>query len=170
MHTASYEFLIKPKESARCHQTLSVWVGSGDETSWPLDPDSSHHILCTSPTTHTKATTTTPFPPGSHTLPWIYQDHENRQQTAFQPTCLIKQAICTPPLVMFRHPRTWGTFWSTKFWSFFLFFFIMSEWCSFILTYREFLFSLAYCTLQRLRFFFLSCMRCCSSWCGFSSL
>ena len=32
MHTASYEFLMKPKESAGCHQTLSVWVGSGDET------------------------------------------------------------------------------------------------------------------------------------------
>ena len=36
----------------------------------------------------------------------------------FQPTCLIKQAICTPPLVMFRRPRTWRTFWSTKFWIF----------------------------------------------------
>ena len=23
---------MKPKESAGCHQTLSVWVGSGDET------------------------------------------------------------------------------------------------------------------------------------------
>ena len=33
MHTASYEFLMKPKESAECHQTLSVQVGSGDETS-----------------------------------------------------------------------------------------------------------------------------------------
>ena len=33
MHTASYEFLMKPKESARCHQTLSTRVGSGDETS-----------------------------------------------------------------------------------------------------------------------------------------
>ena len=32
MHTASYEFLMKPKESARCHQTLSARVGSGDET------------------------------------------------------------------------------------------------------------------------------------------
>ena len=32
MHTASYEFLMKPKESAGCHQTLSAWVGSGDET------------------------------------------------------------------------------------------------------------------------------------------
>ena len=32
MHTASYEFLIKPKESAGCHQTLSMWVGSEDET------------------------------------------------------------------------------------------------------------------------------------------
>ena len=129
-----------------------VW---GRDYSWPLDPDSSHHILCTSPTTHTKAATTTPFPPDSHTLPWIYQDHENRQLTAFQPTCLIKQAICTPPLVKFRHPRTWGTFWSTRFWSFFLFLFITSEWCSFILTYREFLFSLAYCTLQLLRDFFV---------------
>ena len=69
-----------------------VW---GRDYSWPLDPDSSHHILCTSPTTHTKAATTTPFPPGSHTLPWIYQDHENRQQTAFQPTCLKNQAFPT---------------------------------------------------------------------------
>ena len=32
MHTASYEFLMKPKESAGCHQTLSAQVGSGDET------------------------------------------------------------------------------------------------------------------------------------------
>ena len=32
MHTASYEFLVKPKESAGCHQTLSARVGSGDET------------------------------------------------------------------------------------------------------------------------------------------
>ena len=32
MHTASYEFLIKPKESAGCHLTLSVRVKSGDET------------------------------------------------------------------------------------------------------------------------------------------
>ena len=32
MHTASYEFLIKPEESAGCHQTLSARVGSGDET------------------------------------------------------------------------------------------------------------------------------------------
>ena len=32
MHTASYEFLMKPKESAGCHQTLSARVGSGDET------------------------------------------------------------------------------------------------------------------------------------------
>ena len=32
MHTASYEFLMKPKESAKCHQTLSARVGSGDET------------------------------------------------------------------------------------------------------------------------------------------
>ena len=34
MHTASYEFLMKPKESAGCHQTLSAQVGSGDETSF----------------------------------------------------------------------------------------------------------------------------------------
>ena len=33
MHTASYEFLMKPKESARCHQTLSSRVGSGYKTS-----------------------------------------------------------------------------------------------------------------------------------------
>ena len=32
MHTTSYEFLMKPKESAGCHQTLSARVGSGDET------------------------------------------------------------------------------------------------------------------------------------------
>ena len=32
MHTASYEFLMKPKESAGCHQTLSARVESGDET------------------------------------------------------------------------------------------------------------------------------------------
>ena len=32
MPTASYEFLMKPKESAGCHQTLSSRVGSGDET------------------------------------------------------------------------------------------------------------------------------------------
>ena len=32
MRTASYEFLMKPKESAGCHQTLSARVGSGDET------------------------------------------------------------------------------------------------------------------------------------------
>ena len=33
------------------------------------------------------------FAPGSHTLPWIYQVHENRQQTAFQPTCLNKSSL-----------------------------------------------------------------------------
>ena len=32
MQTANYEFLMKPKESAGCHQTLSMPVGSGDET------------------------------------------------------------------------------------------------------------------------------------------
>ena len=32
MHTASYEFLMKPKELAGCHQTLSSQLGSGDET------------------------------------------------------------------------------------------------------------------------------------------
>ena len=31
MHTASFEFFMKPKDSAGCHQTLSVRVGSGDE-------------------------------------------------------------------------------------------------------------------------------------------
>ena len=30
---SSYEFLMKPKESAGCHQTLSARVGTGDETS-----------------------------------------------------------------------------------------------------------------------------------------
>ena len=32
MHIASYEFLMNPKESAGCHQTLSARVGSGVET------------------------------------------------------------------------------------------------------------------------------------------
>ena len=32
MHTASYEFLMKLKESAGCHQTLSMQLGPGDET------------------------------------------------------------------------------------------------------------------------------------------
>ena len=33
MHTASYEFLMKLKESAAdVTMTLSAWVGSGDET------------------------------------------------------------------------------------------------------------------------------------------
>ena len=40
MHTASYEFLMKPKESAGCHQTLSTRVGSGDETKASLICDS----------------------------------------------------------------------------------------------------------------------------------
>ena len=34
MHTASYEFLMKPEVSGGCHQTLSVRVGSGDETNF----------------------------------------------------------------------------------------------------------------------------------------
>ena len=34
MHTASYEFLMKPDESAGCHQTLSSRVRSGDETNY----------------------------------------------------------------------------------------------------------------------------------------
>ena len=29
MHTISYEFLMKPEESARCHQTLSSQGGGG---------------------------------------------------------------------------------------------------------------------------------------------
>ena len=32
MHAASYEFLMKLKESDECHQSLSLWVGSGDKT------------------------------------------------------------------------------------------------------------------------------------------
>ena len=27
---------MKPKESAKCHQTLSLWVGSGDKTTCML--------------------------------------------------------------------------------------------------------------------------------------
>ena len=42
MHTASYEFLMKPKESAGCHQTLSARVGSGDET---RRPGESYHVI-----------------------------------------------------------------------------------------------------------------------------
>ena len=41
MHTASYELLMKPEESTGRPQTLSLRVGSGDETSvkWtPLGP------------------------------------------------------------------------------------------------------------------------------------
>ena len=40
MHTASYELLLKPKESARCHQTLSARVGSGDKTRLYIAVDS----------------------------------------------------------------------------------------------------------------------------------
>ena len=32
MHTASYGFQRKPEESAECHQTLSLRVGSGHKT------------------------------------------------------------------------------------------------------------------------------------------
>ena len=32
MHTASYEFLMKPKISAEYHQTLSSWVKPGHKT------------------------------------------------------------------------------------------------------------------------------------------
>ena len=32
MHTASYELLMK--ESVKCYQTLSLWVGSGHESLW----------------------------------------------------------------------------------------------------------------------------------------
>ena len=35
MRTVSYEFLMKPEESAECHQTLSPQVGSGHETTHP---------------------------------------------------------------------------------------------------------------------------------------
>ena len=38
MHTVSYEFLMKPKESAGCHQTLSSRVGAGHETTINLHP------------------------------------------------------------------------------------------------------------------------------------
>ena len=30
---SKYELLMKPEESARRHQTLSLWVGSGHKTS-----------------------------------------------------------------------------------------------------------------------------------------
>ena len=32
MHTASYEFLTKPEESAESHKNHSLQVGSGNET------------------------------------------------------------------------------------------------------------------------------------------
>ena len=32
MHTANHEFVMKPKKSAGCHQTLSSQVGSGYDT------------------------------------------------------------------------------------------------------------------------------------------
>ena len=49
MHTASYEFLMKPKESARCHQTLSARVGSGDETMQKYAEIASLMMSCTHP-------------------------------------------------------------------------------------------------------------------------
>ena len=57
MHTASYEFLMKPEESTGCHQTLSLQVGSGDETSvkWtPLGPPlySVGVVMCTQANEH----------------------------------------------------------------------------------------------------------------------
>ena len=42
MHKASYGFLTKAEESARCHQTLSSQVGSGDETN-PQSPICQHY-------------------------------------------------------------------------------------------------------------------------------
>ena len=41
MHTESYEFLMKPKESAECHSTLSSQVGSGHKA----NPVSNHIIF-----------------------------------------------------------------------------------------------------------------------------
>jgi len=35
MHTANYKFSMKPKESVECHQTLSLWVGSGSRVATP---------------------------------------------------------------------------------------------------------------------------------------
>ena len=37
MHTVSYEFLMKPEESAGCHLTLSSRVGAGHETKEEAD-------------------------------------------------------------------------------------------------------------------------------------
>ena len=51
MHIASYEFLMKPKESAGCHQTLSARVGSGDETTSPPPPSSFSLSLSSLPST-----------------------------------------------------------------------------------------------------------------------
>ena len=46
MHTASYEFLMKPEESAGCHQTLSARVESGDETTFLL---AEKNVTCLAP-------------------------------------------------------------------------------------------------------------------------
>ena len=43
MHTASYEFLTKPEESAECHKTLSLRVGSVHKATKGL-------VLCPDPT------------------------------------------------------------------------------------------------------------------------
>ena len=48
MHTASHEFLTKPEESAKIlmsQQTLSLQVGSEDETSWSKETDSVHLVV-----------------------------------------------------------------------------------------------------------------------------
>ena len=50
MHTVSYEFLMKPKESAGCHQTLSSLVGSGHETT--LHPTDIIHVVSVPRTSH----------------------------------------------------------------------------------------------------------------------
>ena len=47
MHTASYEFLMKPKESAGCHQTPSSRVESGDETRGTEEGGRDHVIAAT---------------------------------------------------------------------------------------------------------------------------
>ena len=50
----AYEFLIKPEESAGCHQILSAWVGSGDETSmWlPVHTPCGNHMTSPDFTRH----------------------------------------------------------------------------------------------------------------------
>ena len=64
----------------------------------PLNPESSHHMPSTSPTTPSTATTTTPCTPGNHTPPQTHRLDENHQQTPPHPTCLQRAESTHPQL------------------------------------------------------------------------